>query len=71
MPNLALAKTVRQRREALGLTRESLGRQAGTSTSTITRMENYGLLPRAETLSAIAGVLGLSLDELLRETSAA
>lgn len=56
---------LRQAREAAGLTREELARQAMTSTSTIARIELNGHLPNAMTMAAIARALGTTVDSLL------
>ena len=55
---------MRQRREALGITREQLGRAAGVSVSTIARLELSDKLPTTGNLLKIARVLDLSLDEV-------
>lgn len=69
-PNLTLRNTVREGRAALRLTREEFARRAGTSTSTLTRLELYGAVPRVQALHGIASVLGISLDDLLRTQEA-
>lgn len=65
MANLRRGERVRCQREAHKLTREQLAQRAGTSTSTIARLELNDQLPRVATLAAIANVLDLSLDELM------
>jgi transcriptional regulator with XRE-family HTH domain len=65
MQELAHATTLRAGRESAGLTREELARLAGTSTSTIARMELNGHIPSGATVARIAAVLGIPADALL------
>lgn len=65
MAKLTLGSWVRQRREAAGLTREQLAAKAGTSTSTVTRLERHSQAPKAPALVGIATALEVSVDDLL------
>jgi transcriptional regulator with XRE-family HTH domain len=56
---------VRSRREEVGLSREELAAGAKSSYATIVRLER-GHIPYAETLAAIAAVLGTTVEELLK-----
>lgn len=57
-------------REQLSLTRERLALQAGTSTSTIARLELSDHVPNPRAVVAIAHVLGLPVEALLPVVSA-
>lgn len=57
--------TPRQRREALGLSREALARLADVSLSTINRFELEGHIPGALVLRRIARALGATVEDLL------
>lgn len=65
MANLTLGNLVRDRRLAKDLTREQLASKAGTSTSTVTRLEREDHVPLASTLVEIAKVLDVSVDDLM------
>lgn len=65
MPSPTIGQTVRERREAMQLTRGELARLAATSTSTVARLELTGHVPNPKALRRIAQVLDLSLDALL------
>jgi HTH-type transcriptional regulator / antitoxin HipB len=56
-----LGRTVRERREALGLTQDELAVRAGSSRSTITRIELEGHVPSVGQLRRIGDVLGVDL----------
>jgi len=71
MADLHYGNRVRQRREALGLSREVLAQRVGTSTSTMDRIELKGHLPSVEVLRSLADMFDLTLDELLRDAEAA
>lgn len=71
MSEMRFAHQIRTGREALGLSREEFARRVGTSTSTMDRIELNGHKPSVTVLTAIADLLGLSLDELLRPDRAA
>lgn len=58
-------KSLRNAREAAGLTREQLALKAGTSTSTIARIELDGHIPSGVTLIGISDALDITLDSLL------
>ena len=60
-----LARTLKRRREGLGLSASEVARRAGVRNSTVTRIELAQILsPRAENLKAIAGVLELPVSDL-------
>jgi transcriptional regulator with XRE-family HTH domain len=69
----ALGHVIRQRREALGLTQEELGRAAGYSAASagvsLSRLESGLLAPRADKLAAIAMELGTTWDSLRAEAT--
>lgn len=65
MANLTPGHIVRERREALGLTREQLASDVGVSTSMITRLELQDRLPNAQSLAFLAARLDLSVDVIL------
>jgi predicted transcriptional regulator len=51
--DIEIGQEIRQRREALGLTRESLAHLAQLSYKTIERIEAGGVMPRRATLTVI------------------
>lgn len=65
MAKLTLGNFVRERRLSRSLTREQLAAKAGTSTSTVTRLELNNHVPLAGTLAQIAKVLEVSVDDLM------
>jgi XRE family transcriptional regulator, fatty acid utilization regulator len=65
MSKLSLGELVRDRREAVDLTRKELARRVGTSTSTIARLELSDHAPRVRTLTAIAAALDIPLSDLM------
>lgn len=69
----ALGHVIRQRREALGLTQEELGRSANYSAASagvsISRLEGGILAPKADKLAAIATELGTTWDLLRAEAA--
>lgn len=71
MSEMHYGNRVRQRRESLGLSREELARQVGTSTSTMDRIELRGHLPSIEVLRSLAKFFDLTLDELVSAEVAA
>jgi len=61
---IQLGTFLRQKRKELGLSQRELARRAGITD--VVRIEQGALLsPRTDTLRAIAGVLGLTLSDLL------
>jgi len=56
-------------RKARGLSMEALAYRAGVSVKTIQRLERTGR-GHSETLRAVAGVLGVGLDDLFEEVPA-
>lgn len=71
MSKLRPRKTLRDLREAQGLSRESLARLADVSTSTIVRAELDGHIPGTLALARIAKALGVSVEDLLPAESVA
>ena len=66
-----IGRNLRALREAAGLTREQLAVKAGRSSATVIRIENGSKhSPNLETLSALAGALGVTLARLLGDTEA-
>lgn len=60
---------VRQAREILGLSQETLAKEAGLSQRSITSYETNQSKPRGSTARRLAKVLGVSTDYLLSETA--
>lgn len=58
-------KRMRDARKAAGLTMKELGERVGVAESTIHHYEMGTREPSQETLRAIAGILGVSVDYLL------
>jgi transcriptional regulator with XRE-family HTH domain len=65
----ALGREVRDRRERLGWSRETLARQADVSSSTVARLELYGQEPSLRTISALAASLECDVADLLAKAS--
>lgn len=57
--------TLREARERHGLTREELARRAGTSTSTVARMELAGHIPNGATIARLAAVLDVPMGDII------
>lgn len=53
-----------------GWTLENVGKELGATKSTMTKYVSASGNPTLKTLTAIAGVLGISVSELLREDDA-
>jgi transcriptional regulator with XRE-family HTH domain len=63
----AIGQNVKRMRSAAGLTQQALAVAAGLSISAITQIEQgTNEDPRASTLSALARVLGVTVDDLLK-----
>ena len=60
-----MGRNIRTRRLALGWTQEYLAEQLGVEMNTVSRMECGVHMPSLERLEALAGVIGLSLAELI------
>lgn len=60
-----LGQRLTEARKAKGLSQESLAEEAGISLRNLQRIENEGTNPHGDTLKRLAGVLDISLDELL------
>ncbi|MGH3036525.1 MAG: helix-turn-helix domain-containing protein [Gaiellaceae bacterium] len=63
----SVGERLRQRRRALGLTLKEEARQAGISTSYLSAIETGNSVPSLPILARVVGVLGLSLNEVLRD----
>ena len=65
----AFGRRVKELREARGLSQQALAMAAGLSISVVAQLEQ-GLRadPRLSTAVALASALGVSMDELLRES---
>ena len=61
----AVGSRIRSHRQANGFTQVSLAAKAGIGRVTLTRIEKGGQAPRLETLSAIAGALGVDVVDFL------
>ena len=57
---------IKTARESKGLTQEALAKLIGTARSTVAMWETGESLPRADKLPELAGILGVTVDELLR-----
>lgn len=64
--NTAFAANLIRYRKSLGLSQEQLAEQAGVTCQSINNYENAKTLPDSNILSALASVLGITLDDLLR-----
>ena len=60
-----LDRTLRKRREELGLGRAELAERVGVDPETISRWENGEVVPPPKRLAMVAQVLGLDLDRVL------
>ena len=60
-----LGGRIREYREAAGLTQTELSSRAGIGRVTLTRIEKGEHSPRTETLTAIARVLGVEVEDLI------
>ena len=56
-----LGRSVRERREALGMTQAQLARKAGLQQPAVARFEAGGTMPTLPVLERLAGALGLRL----------
>lgn len=66
-----IAGNLTRYRKSLHLSQEELAEQAGVTRQSINNYENAKTLPDSKTLSALARALGVTLDDLLRQESAA
>lgn len=62
----SVGERLRERRRALGLTLKEAAREAGISTSYLSSIEIGNSVPSLPILARVVGVLGLSLNEVLR-----
>ena len=66
-----LAAKIVARRHELGLTQAQLAERAGLKQAAIARLERSGVIPRIDTLQTVARAMGLKLDLVSDEHSAA
>ena len=67
---MAIAENLKRLRAAAGMTQMAMAVAAGLSLSVVTQIEQGSNRdPRGSTLQALARVLGVTVDELLREPS--
>lgn len=64
-----IAANILRYRKSVGLSQEQLAEQASVTRQSINNYENAKTLPDSKILSALARVLGVTLDELLRPPS--
>ncbi|HVX56523.1 MAG TPA: helix-turn-helix domain-containing protein, partial [Candidatus Saccharimonadales bacterium] len=70
MDEQGLGKRLQQARQKAGLTQQQLCHQANLSFSTLTKIERGAIkAPSIFTIQAIAGALGVGLDELIGQTT--
>jgi FMN phosphatase YigB (HAD superfamily)/DNA-binding XRE family transcriptional regulator len=70
MDEKGLGRTLQAARQAAGLTQQQLCHQANLSFSTLTKIERGAIkAPSVFTIQAIAGALGVGLDELVGQTT--
>ena len=62
-------KTIRKRREALGVTQQEMADSLGVERSTVGKWESPGNYPRPKFFKAIAAYLGCTIDELFEGES--
>ncbi|WP_409344905.1 helix-turn-helix domain-containing protein [Paenibacillus sp. MBLB4367] len=66
-----LAAKIVARRHELGLTQAQLAERAGLKQAAIARLERSGVIPRIDTLQTVARAMGLRLDLVTDDHSAA
>lgn len=62
---VSVGENIRQKRLALNLSQDTLGRQIGTTGKTVARWEQDENLPGGEAVIHMASVFGCSTDEIL------
>lgn len=60
-----IGKFIAELRKKQGLTQEQLGEELGVSNKTVSRWETGVYLPPAESLLAMSGLFGISINEIL------
>lgn len=65
---MTVADAVRLARSQKGMTQEQLAKAVGVDRVTVARLESGATKATVETLSKLCGVLGLSMDALLKIT---
>lgn len=66
----AIAKTLRQRRQALGLSQEELAARAGMSMRYVSLLESRRHQPSLRTIRGLCAGLGVTMTEFVREVEA-
>jgi transcriptional regulator with XRE-family HTH domain len=66
-----LGRRIASQRVLLGLNQQDLATRAGLSVMTISEAERDAVEPKLSTITAIAGALGVSLDSLVGDQTAA
>lgn len=66
-----LAAKIVARRHELGLTQAQLAERAGLKQAAIARLERSGVIPRIDTLHTVAQAMGLKLDLVTDDPTAA
>lgn len=61
-----MENVIRERRKELGLSQEELAKRCGVTRQTVNAIENNKYDPTLALAFALAGVLGLTVDELFR-----
>lgn len=61
---VVLGKRIRRLRRALDLTQAQLGAQVGIAQNSVSAIESGTIRPSAGTLGALAGALGVTVDDL-------
>lgn len=66
-----MANTLKERREAQGLSQIQVARAAGITEKAVRQIEKGQVSPRLSTARALATALGCSIDELVPEAAPA
>lgn len=69
MDNLAIGKKIIHYRKLKGISQEALAEESGLNVRSIQRIESGEVSPRLYTLRAMAGPLGVNLEDLLPEST--
>ena len=67
MDQIRFGKFLAALRRREGLTQEALGKKLGVTNKTISRWENGNYMPDIEMIGLLAGIFGISTDELLND----
>ncbi|HAJ82629.1 MAG TPA: DNA-binding protein, partial [Zunongwangia profunda] len=68
MENQNLSNRIKNFRILKGFSQEALAEHSGLSVRTIQRMENNDRIPNADSLKKVAEALGISIEELSKNT---